>query len=503
MTLRKPLLIAAIIVIGLIAAWGIYHLSPSTEHTDDHHTEADGDHDDHAEETARGPHGGWLLGHDFQLEIKIFEDGIPPEFRVFGFNKQQALEPEDFDVSIQVIRLGVPVEHVKFTAKQDYQLGDQEIYEPHSFLLKVNGTFQGKTHTWEIEQLEGRITLTEKNAKAAGVITEIAGPREIIPILSFPGEIDFNRDQLTHVVPRLPGVVTAVYKKQGELVKKGELLAVIESRELTRLKGDYQAAVRRLELVQANYQRESKLWKEKKTSEQEFLTARQAFQEAEITRDTAWQQLQALGYSKKQLQAQLKNNANFTRLEIRAPIEGTIIEKHISLGEVVQADTQIFMLADISTLWVNMTIHAQFLRQIHLNQQVNVISTPLGLNTEAKINFIGARFNSATQSVSGRVEIDNKEGFWRPGLFVTVQANLTAKQVPIAVRKEAIQTFRDWNVIFARFGEQFEIRPIELGLSDGEWVEVMSGLIPNQPYATKNSYLIKADIGKAGASHDH
>ena len=88
-------------------------------------------------------------------------------------------------------------------------------------------------------------------------------------------------------------------------------------------------------------------------------------------------------------------------------------------------------------------------------------------------------------------------------LFVTVRLVREAAIVPLAVAKEAIQTFRDWQVVFVRSGDWFEARPVELGRSDGEWVEVRKGLSAGEQYASKNSFAIKAEIGKLGASHDH
>ena len=99
--------------------------------------------------------------------------------------------------------------------------------------------------------------------------------------------------------------------------------------------------------------------------------------------------------------------------------------------------------------------------------------------------------------------LTNPDGVWRPGLFVTVQLVESATTVPLAVLAEGIQTFRDWQVVFVKYGDWFEARPLELGRSDGTWVEVLSGLSPGVQYASKNSFAIKAEIGKLGATHDH
>jgi cobalt-zinc-cadmium efflux system membrane fusion protein len=108
-----------------------------------------------------------------------------------------------------------------------------------------------------------------------------------------------------------------------------------------------------------------------------------------------------------------------------------------------------------------------------------------------------------TRSSRARVVIDNKDGVWRPGMFVNVHLTENEAFVPMAVKAEALQTFRDWDVVFIKVGDKFEARPLELGRREGEWVEVLAGLTAGMEYASKNSFVVKADVLKSGASHDH
>jgi membrane fusion protein, heavy metal efflux system len=102
-----------------------------------------------------------------------------------------------------------------------------------------------------------------------------------------------------------------------------------------------------------------------------------------------------------------------------------------------------------------------------------------------------------------RVELPNPTGSWRPGLFVTGEIIAEEAEVPVAVKTSALQQFRDWDVVFMQDGAMFEIAILDLGRRDSEWVEVLSGLPAGQKYATENSFIIKADILKSGAAHDH
>jgi len=116
---------------------------------------------------------------------------------------------------------------------------------------------------------------------------------------------------------------------------------------------------------------------------------------------------------------------------------------------------------------------------------------------------VSALVGEQTRAATARIVLPNPKGQWRPGLPVKVEVVAAETEVPVAVAAEAIQTVRDWQAVFGRYGEFLEARPLELGRSDGRYVEVLDGLTAGERYAVSNSFLIKADLGKAGASHDH
>ena len=109
-----------------------------------------------------------------------------------------------------------------------------------------------------------------------------------------------------------------------------------------------------------------------------------------------------------------------------------------------------------------------------------------------------------TQNVVAHVELPNPDGLmWRPGQAVSGDASVTSNEVPLAVRTRALQRFRDFTVVFARVGETYEVRMLELGRRSPEWTEVLGGIAPGEVYVSDNAFLIRADIEKSGASHDH
>ena len=109
----------------------------------------------------------------------------------------------------------------------------------------------------------------------------------------------------------------------------------------------------------------------------------------------------------------------------------------------------------------------------------------------------------ANQAVTARVVIDNSDGAWALGTYVSAEVEVAEHSVPLAVKRSALQSFRDFTVVYAQVGDEYEVRMLELGRRAGEWAEVLGGLEPGTRYVTENSYVLKADIEKTGASHDH
>ncbi len=218
------------------------------------------------------------------------------------------------------------------------------------------------------------------------------------------------------MVPRVSGIVRQVRKSLGDPVKDGEIMAVIESRELAAAKATYLAAIEREKLAQANFAREEGLWRKKVTSEQEYLDARQALAETRIEKSSAEQQLHALGFSDaylKELPEQA--DATYTRYEIRAPFAGTIIEKHLTLGENVNADSEVFTIADLSTVWVDINVYQKDLPKIRKGQKVVIEAghdIPAATGT---IAWLGPLVGEATRTAKARVILPNPDRGAAPG----------------------------------------------------------------------------------------
>ena len=459
-----------------------------------------------APEYPRGPRGARLLSDDgLQVEMTIYETGVPPQFRVYPYdNALKPVPPRDVDLVVELHRLGGQVDRITFTPEADYLRGEAVVEEPHSFDVKVVATKAGRQHAWSYAQIEGKVQLDPDQVKSAGIVIATAGPRAMRTMAEFPGEVKADATRVARVVPRLQGVVTDVLKKAGDRVRRGEVMAVLNSRELASAKSDYLAATQRVEFARVSVEREEALWKKKISAERDYLEARRAFDEAVLTQQLAAQQLRVLGVAADVLPTLgAAPTDSLARHEVRAPIDGTVVERNVTPGESVSADAPIFTVTDLSAVWVEASVYAKDLAVVRQGQDAIVVSTDLGVEASGRIEFIGQLVGEESRSATARLTLPNRDGRWRPGLFVTVRVVREETTVPIAVSTDAIQTFRDWQVVFVKFGDWFEARPLELGRTDGDWVEVLSGLKAGDQYAAANSFAVKAEIGKLGASHDH
>ncbi len=459
-----------------------------------------------AAEYARGPHGARLLpGDDFQIEVTIYETGVEPHFRIYPLDRNgRPIAPAEVTLRVELHRLGGRVDRIAFVAEADYLRGEAVVEEPHSFDVKVHAVRNGRTEEWAYSQIEGKVQLADDTLTSAGITIQVVGPRLMVTTLEVPGEIKADETRVAHVVPRLQGVVLEVVRKEGDRVRAGDLMAVINSRELADAKSAYLAAGQRVQFARVTLDREENLWKRKISAEQEYLEARRAFDEVRLAHEVAGQKLVALGLSQSAVNVlATKAPDSLSRYEIRAPIGGTVVERDLTVGEAVAADRNIFVIADLSSVWIEASIPAKDLVNVRLGQTAVVVAPDAGLEVRGRVSFIGALIGEQNRRATARIIVPNTDGAWRPGSFVTIKLEQSSATVPLAVPAAAIQTFRDWQVVFVRYGEWFEARPLALGRTDGGWVEVLSGLTAGERYAATNSFAVKAEIGKLGATHDH
>ena len=585
--MKKFILLPLILILGVFAGKMILNMDMATVNRDSHEPAAASGE---AGAIPRGSHGGWLFSKDdLEVEVKIFETGIPPEFRVYVTDASgKAVPLNEVDLSINLKRLD-RVDEIHFKPAGGYLLGDKEVVEPHSFDVKIRARWKEQTYEWEFAQIEARVELPDEAIKNADITIQTAGPAKLKNLINLSGEIGLNEEKVVHIVPRLNGVVKKVFKDLGDRVRVGDVLAIIESRELADAKINYLAATKqvnlakldlerqtliskntaqmldllqkdldleevyrqlkdlqigrsrellisayaKLSLAKSVYLREKKLLEKGISSESEYLLAVENYKSGEakyialrekIAYDSQWavrqkkrtdemetlklqtarQKLFALGLTDGEVgMLPSQKERMFTQYELRSPLGGVVIQKHLTTGEAVKNDDDIFLLADFSDVWVNIAIPAKDLKYVKLGQNVVVKDDNLGMEAKGKLTYLDSIIDETSRTVTGRVVIPNAKGHWRPGTFVTLRLVFEERKVPIAVPEKAIQTIRDWSVVFVNYGNFFEARPLELGKNDGDRVEVLAGLKAGEQYVVQNSFVVKAEIEKSSAVHSH
>jgi cobalt-zinc-cadmium efflux system membrane fusion protein len=200
--------------------------------------------------------------------------------------------------------------------------------------------------------------------------------------------------------------------------------------------------------------------------------------------------------------AVIESNESLQPYQVRAPIAGRITGRAINTGE-MSGDRPIFEVADTREVVAEFNVFPRHFATVKEGQAVTVRALEADMTYDGKLDVLATVADPATQTIVARVRIDNAEGAWRPGMTVTGRVVTAEREAPLTVKNSGLQTFRDFTVVFAKVGDTYEVRMLELGESDGTVTEVLGGLKPGTSYVSENSFLIKADIEKSGASHDH
>lgn len=376
------------------------------------------------EDYERGPHNGRLLRDgDFALELTIYETNVPPHYRLYAYRDGNPVAPKDVTATVELSRLDGEVNRFTFTPKNDYLTGSGEVTEPHSFDVTVTAEHDGKTSTWSYDSYEGRVTISAAIAEDAGIRVEPAGPAVIHDVVQLMGTIELDANRHASVGARFPGIVRSVSVQQGERVRRGQTLAVIES------------------------------------------------------------------------------NDSLRTYTLTAPFDGVILARNTNVGDVAGAGA-LFDLADLSQVWIDLRAIGTDAERLKPGQSVRIRSATGSGAVEATIGSL-LPVAGPGQSVIARVSIPNPEDRWRPGIAVAADVAVDSHEVPLAVKASGLQRFREFTVVFAQVGETYEVRMLELGNRDGDYAEVLGGLKPGTRYVTEQSFLIRQDIEKSGASHDH
>jgi len=316
------------------------------------------------------------------------------------------------------------------------------------------------------------------------------------------GEVLLDQNRVAHVVPRVRGNVRNVFASLGDRVSQGDVLVTIESQQLADAKAGYVAARERAQLAERNFDRFRLLWEERISSEQEYFEARNASLEADIKLTAAEQKLIALDVTLQDLKnISSDNGQSLTHLKIKAPIGGEVIERHVTRGEFIGPDTTLFIIADISNVWIDLTVYEDQIPLIRKGQKVTIYNSGNTYSAVGTISYISPIVDPNTRTATARTIVDNSTGSWKPGTFIDAAVSSDRTPVGIAIPKQAVQSISGEQIVFVRTAEGFKPVLVRTGRVDDKNVEIISGLNVGQTFVTRNAFLLKSEIGRAGLEH--
>lgn len=385
-------------------------------------------------------------GHDHDDELATEQTEGPQGGKL--------LTEANFAVEVTIFETGIPPE-MRLYAYANGEPVPASALQAEVTLYRLDGQQDDIRFTPEKQYLVGDISIVEPHSYRVAVNVSYQGRQYQWHYDSFEGRVELN-DRIF----KLTGIGTDIAKAQV-LIQKTHLFGVISTppTALFKVRAPYFGMITEV-LVQQG--------------------------------DTV---------KKGQLLARISNATTLKQYNINAPVSGVIADRFFNSNELIR-DEVLFNIVDYSEVYVELSAFPEDIDTLRVAMPVTVFSLHHGEHASSSISYIAPQMTEG-HIARARAVLDNRNGYWRPGMHIKAQVHTATIPVTLAVQKRAIQRFRDMPVVFARYGNTFEVRMLQLGREDDDFIEVISGLKPGTEYATDNSFVLKADVLKSGASHDH
>ncbi len=358
----------------------------------------------------------------------------------------------------------------------------------------------GHGETEEAHAEDEALNFTSKQLIEFGVKLAPVELGEVEQKQQYPARLVVNTDQQAHVEASFAGRVESVAVALGQEVKKGQALATLFIPDLVDQQANLSIAQEALTLASQDYQREKQLFNQGISARQDYQRAYNTYRQAEIQVQAARSRLSALGAS----------SGSQGRYVIKAPFNGVITKKDIVVGENISADKQLFIIDQLDQLWVEFILPSAANIHVQPNQEIEFKSLQTNHLFKARVQALTTEADSQTGRLQVRAKVLTPAQELRPNLMVNVLLTGETTQQPVLrVAKAAIQQIDAQQVVFVAKSEKDQIHltatPVQLGnySSDGQWVEIKSGLTEKQQYVSQGSFLLKSEMEKGEAAHAH
>ena len=366
------------------------------------------------------------------------------------------------------------------------------------------------------------IVLTAAAIEHQGIALGQAEQRELRETFSAPARLAYNEDALAYVGTLVSGRVSRLAKGVGDPVAAADLLLVIDSAELGSAQNDHLARLAELAAAATAFQIAEQYFQSGKELSDAEAVSRAEVQQREVALRAAEarlksaraaqsggrNRLQLFGMTQPDVARLEETGAIRPQAEIRAPIGGTVVERGVTLGETVNPEqSHLFVVADLRQLWLLVEVPPAQAAALKAGQSVTLSDPATGRNAVAALDYVSPVASPGARTIRARAVVDNRSGSWRPGMFVTAKLPASAAVVRlVAVPAEAVQDIGGQPMVFVPVpGEAntFEAREVAVGPEVDGWTPVKSGLVDGEALVVRGGFLLKAELGKAMAGHDH
>lgn len=358
---------------------------------------------------------------------------------------------------------------------------------------------------YEVGVVKVSSSLVKEDADGGGglVLTRLVEKTAVTDGLTVTGEVRLNENRAVHISPRISGIIESVRVDMGAYVRQGDVLFNLSSVELGKALSDYERNRALASFSRKNLERERSLFDRRISSEQDLIDAQMTFEQHKTERDATRQTLVVLGLSEEDLSS-LDRGAGSARagsLPVRAPLEGTVIEKHAVVGELVEPGTDVMLVADLTTVWVWADIYEQDLPHLIRARSLGPIPVKVlvrafpGRPFEGTIDYVGATMEERTRTVKVRATVANTDRLLRPGMFCEIRIGIGAGEEALAVPRIALLSDEGLDFVFTHWKEDYYVRrPVETGREFSDRVEIIEGLVEGDRIVAEGAFLLKSDI---------
>ena len=322
-----------------------------------------------------------------------------------------------------------------------------------------------------------------RSAELAGVETGTVEARQAATVTRVLAEVRYNGNRLAKVTPLAGGVIMSVYVDLGQTVQAGDVLAELSAPGIARAKGAYLSALAELTVRREAYERERALMEENISARRDFQEADADYRLAELQVRRTQQELLNLGSSESEIAEFARTLDSSSRLLVRAPFEGSIIERRAVTGEAVEVGTTLFELADLSTMWLELAVPETRAMALQPGAQIEATFRALpGQIIPGELVWVGPTVDEHTRMVRARAVVPNETGNLRNGMFGEVAVHLERAAEGLAVPRDALQTIDGSTFVFVRLEDDlYAARRVAVHDNGDELVTIVSGLRPEEP----------------------